>query len=606
MQSHEPEFSWPPNPSFARLGLIPLVVVFALAMALVAYPPMRGMETDGAEKSAFKDSTVTAFRYFAVDTFYYLGVAERSAGAGMYTFDGEHRTNGFHPLWQYFLTYSFRIFGLVDSQASQIAFAFGASILFAALGCGFVAMTVWRLTRSLPLSLFIVAPGPYFILTRLHGMGNHYGSMWSYINGMESPFTIFFFGAILFLLATRFVADEALSRRDAFVLGVLGGLMTLSRLDDIFIFFGLLVAFIAFAEDKKSVERFLRAGIMLAPAGVLVCGYILFNLVTMGIPMPVSGIAKAGLAIFANILDSIQMFIPFDLATESPFRYVDMTWRALQTCLPAALALLVIVPIVQRLRADRETALFSLGPAQKLLFVVGIYIVIKALYNTINVKFVHQGHWYYPAAVIYANLVMIIGLRAIWESAVRAELPTTRGPLISIVILLFIAFATIQFTNLKRTDSYQLNLYRAWKSGPEIAQTLRGRYDGKGIIEFDDGILSYAMKTPAMSGLGFTLDREAFEAKERGELLKVAYDRGYRVFVSMQYAEYIPREVLKDPNLLRDHFRFYWVLRNTALTRAENVDLWDFKVVAVHEKPALIFFEFKPRAPLESGARAKN
>lgn len=585
------------------MGIVPLVVVFSLAIALVAYPPMRGMETDGAEKSVFKDSTVTAFRYFAVDTFYYLGVAERSAVAGMYTFDGEHRTNGFHPLWQYFLTYSFRVFGLVESQSSQISYAFGMSILFAAIGCGFIAMTAWRLTRSVPLSLLIVAPGPYYILTRLHGMGIHYGSMWSYINGMESPFTIFFFGAILFLLATRFVADDALSRRDALALGVLGGLMTLARLDDIFIFFGLLVAFIAFADDKKSVERFVRAVILLAPAGVLVGGYILYNLVTMGIPMPVSGIAKAGFSIFANFLDAIQMFTPFDLAIEEPVSYVDRTWRALQTCLPPTLALIVIVPILRRAREDSRMGLLTLSPTLKLLFVVGIYVVIKALYNVINVKFVHQGHWYYPAAVIYTNLAIIIALRAIWEAAVRQQLPSSRGPMVSILVLLFVGFSVIQFTNLKRTDPYQLNLYRAWKAGPEIAQTLRQRYDGKGIIEFDDGVISYATKTPAMSGLGFTLDREAFEAKERGELLKIAYERGYRVFVSLQYYEYIPRESLKDPDLLRERLRYYWPLRNTALTRAENVNLWDFKVVAIHEKPQLLFFEFKPRAPLEGGAR---
>lgn len=72
----------------------------------------------------------------------------------------------------------------------MLVLAFGLSILLVSVGCGFIALTAWRLTQNVMLSLLAVAPGPFYILTRLHGMGVHYGSMWSYINGMESPLTI--------------------------------------------------------------------------------------------------------------------------------------------------------------------------------------------------------------------------------------------------------------------------------------------------------------------------------------------------------------------------------------------------------------------------------
>ena len=40
------------------------------------------------------------FTFFAADTFYYLTVARNFARIGLFSFDGEFPTNGFHPLWQ--------------------------------------------------------------------------------------------------------------------------------------------------------------------------------------------------------------------------------------------------------------------------------------------------------------------------------------------------------------------------------------------------------------------------------------------------------------------------------------------------------------------------
>ena len=55
------------------------------------------------------------------------------------------------------------------------------------------------------------------------------------------------------------------------------------------------------------------------------------------------------------------------------------------------------------------------------------------------------------------------------------------------------------------------------------------------IIEYDDGIISYATGFPALSGFGFVLDKEAAEALKLGHLLDLAYDRGYRHIASYYY-----------------------------------------------------------------------
>jgi len=55
------------------------------------------------------------------------------------------------------------------------------------------------------------------------------------------------------------------------------------------------------------------------------------------------------------------------------------------------------------------------------------------------------------------------------------------------------------------------------------------------LLSFDDGIDAYSLGVPVMSGLGFTLDKAAFDSKKKGELLKVAYDRGFKWITSLIY-----------------------------------------------------------------------
>src|SRR4051812_16890507 len=46
------------------------------------------------------DPRVRPFGYVAADTFYYLSVGRNIVDLGLVSMDGQHPTNGFHPLWQ--------------------------------------------------------------------------------------------------------------------------------------------------------------------------------------------------------------------------------------------------------------------------------------------------------------------------------------------------------------------------------------------------------------------------------------------------------------------------------------------------------------------------
>src|SRR5882724_6742901 len=67
-------------------------ILLFLTTALGVLPLVIGLFKGAAGRSLF---------YFcAPDTFYYLTVARNVAHTGRPTFDGEHLTNGYHPLWQ--------------------------------------------------------------------------------------------------------------------------------------------------------------------------------------------------------------------------------------------------------------------------------------------------------------------------------------------------------------------------------------------------------------------------------------------------------------------------------------------------------------------------
>ena len=133
---------------------------------------------------------VTIFNYFAQDAFYYLNVAQNSTGP-FYTFDGELPTNGFHPLWQYYETYLFDWIGRGD-QVAQIWAVFFSSVFFTTAGYLFIGLACFRITRSVLLSVLNV-PGFFYLLFSF--VVNFYGSPWSFMNGMESSFSVLFGGA---------------------------------------------------------------------------------------------------------------------------------------------------------------------------------------------------------------------------------------------------------------------------------------------------------------------------------------------------------------------------------------------------------------------------
>jgi hypothetical protein len=530
----------------------------------------------------------SAFDYFAADAFVYLSIAANSH-AGFYTFDGVHATNGFHPLWQMLLQGLFQALGIGTAKEIQLVAVFWLSVALVAAGGVFAARATLRWSGSL-LAALLTFPGLFGVAMLLCGWPA--GTMWSYMNGMESPASLFFFGLLLLHLsrpgAEPMLTAASVNDRRLLVLSLLCTGIVLSRLDDIF----LPAAIAAWLVLKRDVPVRLRLRALFwfgLPLGTALLAYLGFNILTVGQAMPISGAAKfdirtplinlgfLGSSLHAMVPDFL--YDPFS-GNSGDVAIADVNWRNAQMLLPVVAAR-VLLANMQWLTADR-TGRFATW--MRLLL---IYVMAKGTYNFLFVPLLHQGHWYYALSVAIVNVAF-----AILVARLCAELADRRplvGQLVPTAAAALTVAALLIFAH-SRTDAAgsarHANLF--W-NGPRVATALRAIVPQPRIVEADDGIVNYALGLPTMSGFLFAIDPAAYDAYRDGRFLTEASARGYQLIGSLYYLRNVPAADLtpeKIPQALREH-----------LFNATNWDLdrFDFALAYKDDVSGAVFIRFTPK-----------
>lgn len=513
-----------------KFGLKAILVIFLTAFFCI-YPPLRNYKQNDIK---------TAFDYFAADAFYYLNVADNYQKTGFSTYDGFHPTNGFHPLWQYILNFSFT---KIDNPEVQIKFVFFLSILLVTLGSVFLSIALLKFFDSFSLSLITIIAGFLFLLFSF--VVFPYGSPWSFMNGMETPLSIFLFG--LFFLILSFSIDlNSFGSVKLFILSILLTLITFSRLDDIF----LLVAFTLFLiykSDKK--ERIKKSIISFAFPVTLLTAYLIYNLSYSGFLLPVSGLIKSNFS-FDNFIYTFSSLT--SLGIKDNFFGEHSYWRVIFLWLPLLFSVYYLIK--NFLKSSNK--LWILIP-------LSFYVVIKALYNLFFVNFWDQGHWYFALNIIITNILIGETIQKFKTNKIPSFLAVTSVLIISII-----------FTNfyMEKFRFKENKYYEFWQRRHKIEKQISEIYDGKGIIEFDDGIIAWSLNCPTISGTGLNLDKEAFEYYKKGEFLDLAVKRGYSAMASILY--------INPPNeALTDSVKFHnWIKNSFPALKKQNLKKWKFSL----------------------------
>lgn len=558
------------------------IILLILVMLFMVYPPLLLYYEEGIK---------AAFSYFAADTFYYLAIANRSMDKTFYTFDGNYPTNGFQPLWQYYLTSMFKILQLTE-QPSQILFVFCSSLLSVTIGIGCITLVIYRLTGNLILALISSIPGWYYLL--VSHVEPHYGASWSFINGMESSFSILFFGILLYAAVGQ-KGENTLSYRQTLFISIFLTLIFLSRLEDLFLL-GVIALVFPFWEATKQRWKFL---ILLLVIPTMVLGiYMGYNRFYAGGYLPISGVAKGGVEGFYNwrfwiwqarynlkyalgsLFPSMQLF---DFWVGGAWK--DTAWRVLQLGIPVIASLLwLVIHIGKQVLQYRSLTFSMLSYYEKIFTTLCLYVVFKGIYILCSIPWNHQGHWYFTLSIIIFNVLCALLISNMCKLNVR-NLKFFK--LISFMLLMFfILLIGTFFTEGKKFSGYNNKIFEFWKIRNIVQNNLLNiAPNNNGIIAYEDGIISYSLpKTSVMNGFGLTLDQEAFKSKQQGDLLTIAYQRGFRFITSLTYFHLSNPENLDSKSLANFLQSFISI---------KNIEEWEFTIVYQEPATHIIFIQFE-------------
>ncbi len=540
-----------------------LLVAAAISLWLLV-PPLYG---------TYKADTSAIFHFFLQDTFYYLSVAANST-TGFYTFDGQTATSGFHPLWQAYLT---KLFELAPrDERFQIHLVFWVSVLATIFGYVLAGLAVYNVTKSKLLAILIV---PGFFNLMFTFIFQFAGSPWSFMNGMESPLTVLFGGA-LFLLISFYCNDpESLGNRKSFylLLGITLSLITMSRLDDVFApaAFALCVCILG---QQSLKTKFVRALLLLMPTVLLMILYLGFNYYSTQLFLPISAMAKGGIAIIQNLEILLKTLSLESVGTHiTPVAHLSQLYRQVQMLFPAAAAVLFILIIRDGM---------PVGVIEKNVFLVAllIYVCLKSLYNLVNVDVNYQGVvWYYVLSMLVFNFVGLLLLSKPYWKFCEFNRPVKIGALAAVV---FYMGAHLNIMSMITISGNTLE-YNFWRSRKVIVADLRERKPDIRIVEYEDGIINYSLGMPTIHGIGFVVDQAGFEADKAGRMLSYAHSRGFNTIGSLVYVR-VPSESMSSAEIES-------VLRRSPYFRGQDLEDFKFKVLFIHSGTGATFIEFKPK-----------
>ena len=473
-----------------------------------------------------------SFDFLAPDAFYYFTVARHISRLGAISFDQEHATNGFHPLWQALLAACHWWLDRLSIDESQLL------LLSLVLGAVLSGLGVYLLGRAAALEsgklsvLFVGVPLGLLSLVFLPWM-DRWTSMWGAVNGMETCLVLLFFG----MTAGLYVRQSS-ALRDSFFLGAALSLLTLSRLDH-GIFAALLIASL-WLRKRSLRQAALVSSLWLSSLAV----YLLVNRLYSGMWLPVSGTIKST---FPKITDdNIGLLRQFSAGAH----VIDsLVGRGIVLFAPMAVAA-AFLPYALCIHFWKK----GLSRYQAFLAVTALGVIALGLYDFLYVPTFNMGRWYFPVSTLFASLFALDAVGHIpWPTLGTPAPAILLGVLAASVLALDIHYRVPPGIGGRSSHFY-------YEEAPKVAAYYGGHVPP--LVEYDDGIVAFATGAKALSGWGLAIDRDAVEsAKSIAKqslphgLMDLALERGYERCATLFYAG-VPLAKDSSDKTIRQAYRF--------------------------------------------------
>jgi hypothetical protein len=529
---------------------------------------------------AWIQGTEAFIRPITGDAYHYLAIGRKAQQFGIYTYDGVHTTNGFHPLWQYFLRGVFRGFGLVTHTQQAVA-AIASALVAATLGVVLTAAAIIRFTR-MPILALLVVPGVYYLVVGVHVRNL---SIWATLDGMESAFSVLFAG-LFFEVASRVLtgpeAGDGRVVRLAKATGLVLPFLILSRLDDFFILPALAIAlYLTDLPLRDKLKAILWMGL---PSSLAILAYLIYNALTVGSAMPLSGSTKSGFVGFVTgyLLAGTHFPPIFDIKAmltgkeSDGLTILDNSFRFIEMFYPMLIAAYTAVIVWAYGRRQ---------PEGFLIFGVAVFILFKTGYNFLMVHPWHQSGWYYLFTIVSLSVFAAFagaGLKPLFDGK-----PAVRYGAWSLLLGLALLSGAQFYGRVAyaKPDSIAL----LWQNKDALRAELL-KQGVTGIVNFDDGITAFLLDFPSLHGFAFATDKEAQKAEREGRLLSLAFGRKMNAIVGQAYLA--AADLPDDEEKIRDFLK-----KSVAAEAIRNdADRFRFFLLAQEKESRVPVIGFAPKA----------
>ncbi len=494
---------------------------FAFTFALVVFP---------LASVTLASGKLAPFWFLAGDAFLYLGIAQASPGFSFLTFDGIQPTNGFHPFWQLWLWLLARAFS--DPTALLWAALLSATALVI-LGVWALGDAIARVTGSWALAL-VVVPGVYFLLV---GQALQNLSVWSLLDGMEGAL-VFALAGLLGRALVLWPRTEAAAQRHYLSFGMLLALLVFARLDQVFLVAGLVFAVMVWPGHFAFRQKLRVACLLSLPTAGVILAWLTWSLITTGLPVPVSGLAKSEGGLPGNLWVAVSALFPpvqdlralFSDYVPDRLTLYDAAFRVVQLFVPGVFGLVWWIIVWQNSR-EKAWAIVTAGLA--------LGVVLRAAYLFLFVNFWHQGYWYFAFEIAFLSLLPMLLLAQAWPSAVAKarSAPKAVAAFLSTLATLHAGLWSGQLL----TEPRHAIKAAFWQDRTAIRTTLATLAPGAGLVEFGDGILNFALSPiPVRHGFVFAGDATSLAALRERRFLAQAQAEGFRLLSSYEYLR-VPR-----------------------------------------------------------------
>ena len=503
------------------------MLLIGLVLLLLAEPIFLGFRNLGA---------VVMFNFLAEDTMYYGLIANNYLKYGFPTGDGVTVSNGFQPLWGFFLMAVFKVFRI--DLAYQLQTIFALSVFFVAGAYSFIALSLQKLfgTKSAVLGILTLFPGIYFLVFEPPKASSpdpaflYTLNPWSAINGMETPLLLCLYGLLIYFTINQYL--KLLQSKHTFTLSHLITwpariclvLIVFCRLEQVFLLVAIaLVGFTPFFVGRFG-EKIIQLIRVFWPTVLALMVFMILNQMLVGAPLPTSGSSKVGVGLIGNLGLLWAYFKNHGGDQQDRI-------AALLFCMVIG-ALFVLIGL-RKIKSQTNTV----SPQQSLAigtFLVGIFLLLNALFLFTLVPLWNQGYWYYFPMLLMAAFVMACYI------ALAGKYFQITGYLLSLFILILVLhMPAINRLATQPPTKYALVSSILWKQQDRIAALLESQFGKFKIIDTYDGAFAYLLNVPTRSITGLVAS-PAEAAKGAADFWGNAIKDGFNVVPLAENAYILP------------------------------------------------------------------